>query len=70
MNYLTKNFLLGIGSALSVFPSTRVDALDDALDLDCKSDRENLAGDWNNVGQDLYCAMGKIRNEQEETKNQ
>lgn len=64
MNSLTKNFLLGVGSILSIFPSAQSHNSSDNF----QTDHDSLAGDWVNIGNDMYHSMGVVRDEQEEAK--
>ena len=59
MNDKFKNIIAGIGSAMVVMPSGVVSQIRPSE----KTDAENLAGDWLQVGNDLRSAMNEVDNE-------
>lgn len=64
MNQTIKNIFIGFGSVMAITPNTAISKIQ--LPLLQKSDAQNLAGDWQKVGQDMHLAMGQIDNEQKD----
>jgi len=60
MNSKFKNILIGMSSALVIMPTGTVAQIRPPQ----KNDAENLANDWQQVGDDLRSAMNQVDNEQ------
>lgn len=60
MNNKFKNILVGMSSAFVIMPIGTVAQIRPPQ----KSDAENLANDWKQVGNDLRSAMNQVSNEQ------
>lgn len=54
-------FIRGAASVLDLMPAPRVAVF--GRDILARSDAEALAADWRAVGDDLYRAMGQVRDE-------
>ncbi|MFN8788727.1 MAG: hypothetical protein ACK5XF_05160 [Neisseriaceae bacterium] len=66
------NFVEGFGSVLSIFPTIdtpKIVEYPKYVHSTISDDKENLAKDWNNIGEDIRKAMDEFETTCETTKS-